>query len=132
MTTRKTISTVHLPSASAETLERCLVNFVAAANGNDRVKSILRGWNPLIVIHAIDTGRSFHFAVNDLAVSEPVMGEASAPHEVILEAEEELLRKIFTGAMNPVRAHMDGILAAFATDRDNVKLDAICMVLWGM
>jgi hypothetical protein len=39
---------------------------------------------------------------------------------------------VFTGALNPVRANLDGELAVFASDRDNVKLDAVCMVLWGM
>jgi hypothetical protein len=106
--------------------------FVAAVNGNVRVKKILQGWNPTITVRASDTDEQIHFCVTETVLSAAVPGAGRASHLVTLEATQETLRKVFTGTLNPVRANLDGELAVFASDRDNVKLDAVCMVLWGM
>jgi hypothetical protein len=119
-------------SLRTSALHDCLDRFVAAVNGNLRVKKILKDWNPLIVLETTDTGEQFHFRVAETVLSRPEPGDTSAPHRVALQATEEILRAVFSGDVNPVQAHLAGDLAVFANDRDNVKLDAICLVLWGL
>jgi hypothetical protein len=113
-------------------LGRCLGSFVAAVNDNPRIAKILKDWNPAIAIEATDTGEHLDFQVRGSVVSERKPDGGPVPHRVALQATEETLCRVFSGAVNPVQAHLAGRLAVFATDRDNVKLDAICMVLWGI
>ena len=121
-----------LAPTSATALGQCLGQFVAAVNDNPRIKKILKDWNPLVVLQTTDTDEQLHFRIAETTVSMPSPGDAEAPHRIVLQATEETLRSVFSGVVNPVQAHLAGELAVFATDRDNVKLDAICLVLWGL
>jgi hypothetical protein len=121
-----------LVSEQKRTLQPCLADFVAKVNGTASVKRILKGWNPTINVQASDTGEKFNFNVKDSMLSQPVVGEGQAGHLITLQALESVLCQVFTGALNPVRANLDGNLAVFANDQDGVKLDAVCLVLWGM
>lgn len=113
-------------------LEDCLLDFVARVNDAAAVKRILKGWNPTINVQASDSGETFNFSVASSVLSQPVAGEGKAAHLITLQATESVLCQVFTGALNPARANLDGKLAVFANDQDGVKLDAVCLVLWGM
>lgn len=111
-------------------LRESIVRFVEDANGNAKVKKIISGWNPNIMVTSLDS---------DLAITVQVRGgeltlmdgtHASA-HAITLEARDEVLSRIFVGKTNPAEESIDGHLQVYGDARDQIKLDVLTMVLWG-
>ena len=120
-----------MKSAPQDSLKQCLLDFIEKVNSHARMESLLKGWEPTIVIDATDASAAYSLVVRRSQVVHLVEGTVEADHCVQLQADAEVLMKIFSGQLNPARAHMDGQLAAFGSDRDQVKLDAISLILWG-
>ena len=118
--------------SAAPPLMGSVSGFVAAVNDNSRIRRILQGWSPTITVRATDTDEQVHFSVAGALLSPPVSGAGDAAHLVTLQGTQDTLCKVFGGSLNPVRANLDGRLAVFASERDSVKLDAVCLVLWGV
>jgi hypothetical protein len=115
-----------------ETLLASLESFRDLANGNARVKPLIKGWNPWIVVNATDTSLEYSLEVRDMAMHAIVPGKQQGEHVILVQAAEEMLKEIFRGTRNPAEAVLDGDLAVFGTDKDQVKLDAISLILWGL
>lgn len=121
-----------MTSAEQDNLKQCLLGFIEKVNSHTRMKFLLKDWEPTIVIDTTDTEAAYSLVVKGSRVADLVEGTLEADHCVQLQAESEVLMKIFSGKLNPARAHMDGQLAAYGSDRDQVKLDAISLILWGI
>ena len=121
-----------MSAPSTRSLAATLEAFRGQVNADTRLDAILRGWEPVIIVEVRDSQWRRHLTVRDrriVAISEaPVEG---AHHVVHLRSSEALLSAIFAGERNPTEAFMDGDLEVFANDKDQVKLDAISLVLWG-
>jgi hypothetical protein len=113
------------------TLEQCLHDFSVRANAHARVRTLLKDWNRTIVIEPAGT-QAMTLSVANQEISAPTAGASEDGEAILLRADEDVLRHIFTGRLNPARAHLDGQLQVFADDRDQVKLDAISLILWGL
>jgi len=113
-------------------LAECLSAFVRSVNTHPTIARLLKGWEPLIAIEATDDGQRFHLRVRDCRLAEVGAGEADAEHTVLMRGEQAVLVEVFSGALNPARAYLEGRLEVFGSDRDQIKLDAISLVLWGM
>jgi hypothetical protein len=94
--------------------------------------SLLAGWEPVIVLETQDADQVVSLTVQAGRIVEVTSGARDAEHKIFVQAEEEVLRQVFSGLLNPARAHLDGTLAVFGTERDKVKLDAISLILWGI
>jgi len=113
--------------------ETTLQHFKQQFNSNEKVKKLVRNWNRLILLTAKDTGSKYGLVVkNDEMVEVRRAGEADGDADdlVHLEADESVLKDIFSGKYNPATALLDGALAVFSLDRDKVKLEALAMVIW--
>lgn len=110
-----------------------LDDFKVRFNTNPRVKKLVDGWNRLVVLDACDTGRKFGLVVSNKELTEVrtlTEFDDEADDLVHLQADESILRRIFSGAYNPATALTDGNLAVFSKDRDKVKLEALAMLIW--
>jgi putative sterol carrier protein len=110
-----------------------LLEFRQRFNTNDKVKKLIKNWNRLILLSAKDTGSKYGLVVrNDemVEVRSASNADDDADELVHLEADESVLRDIFSGKYNPATALLDGALAVFSADRDKVKLEALAMVIW--
>jgi hypothetical protein len=108
-----------------------LSRFQEQVNQHARLRTLLRGWDKQVQIEASDTGQSYRLAFEDarlVAVTERAEGVAS---DIILRADAGTLHAMFDGTQNPATLFLNGELQVFATDKDQVKLDAIALVLWG-
>jgi hypothetical protein len=116
--------------SAMETLEQCLTTFSQKVNQNTRLKGVLRGWDRVLQIEAVDTQQEkFVMEFRDASIVSLARGSVeSAP--IVMRAEEQLLREIFAGDTNPAIAFLDGTLQIFANDRDQVKLEAISLLIW--
>lgn len=119
-------------NVAQSSLEQCLHDFRARFNENVRVKKLIKGWNRTILIDPTDADTQFTIVVDDLSIVGIQPGAAAEDDELVhVQASEETLKRIFTGAYNPAHALIDGALAVFSSERDKVKLEAITMVIWG-
>lgn len=119
--------------ASDVDYEATLQRFKQQFNSNDKVKKLVKNWNRLILLSAKDTGTRYGLVVKDTEMVEvrPAGdGDDSSDELVHLEADESVLKDIFSGKYNPATALLDGALAVFSPDRDKVKLEALAMVIW--
>jgi putative sterol carrier protein len=117
----------------AEAYRNVLDDFQQRFNTNPRVKKLVTGWNRLVLLDAVDTGSSYGLVIDSEVLSEvKSIREEDADDEglVHLQAEESVLKEIFSGKYNPATALTDGALAVFSKERDKVKLEALAMVIW--
>jgi putative sterol carrier protein len=119
-------------TSEATKLEMSLQAFSGRFNSNERVRKLIKGWNRSVMLEATDTGSHFSLIISDLALTEVKKGLIQGDPPIHLQAEEDVLRRVFTGEYNPAAALMDGALAVFSDERDKVKLEAIAMVVWGV
>ena len=113
--------------------EAVLYDFKARFNTNARAQKLVQGWNRLILLEATDTGTSYGLIVDGQVLKDVRrLSETDEQDEatVHLQAEEQVLKEIFSGRYNPATALTDGALAVFSPDRDKVKLEALAMVIW--
>ena len=116
---------------STSTVAEVLEQFRSRVNADSRLESILRGWEPVIVVEDLGTGWTRFLLVRGCRIAEIRPDCDDAAHVVHLRASPEVLTAVFDGRLNPTDAFLNGDLQVFATDRDQVKLDAISLVLWG-
>lgn len=109
-----------------------LVDFQAKVNENERIERILNGWSPNIVVEPRGADEEYTMVVAQSKITEVLDGRQTAEHLVHVAAEPDVILQVFTGELNPSEAVLDGILSVFASDKDQVKLDAITLVLWGI
>ena len=114
------------------TQEACLHDFRDRFNGNARVKKLINGWNREILVEPLDAPTPYTMTIADLELTTVCTGMRGGDGQVHLQADEEVLKRIFTGDYNPATALIDGALAVFSAERDKVKLEAIAMVIWGL
>lgn len=111
-------------------LKESVGKFVEDVNGNGRVRKLMAGWNPSIVVTSTDTGTTVTVEVRDM-VTRMIEERREAEHLIEVQAEEKVLVDVFTGKSNPSYEVLDGNLQVFGSDKDQVKLDAITLILWG-
>ena len=113
-------------------LHECLGSFVRSVNDNARMATLLKGWEPDLLIEATDSGQQFRYRVRACRIGEIDGGCADAGDNVLLRSDSATLARVFSGDLNPARAYLEGSLEVFGSDRDQIKLDAISLVLWGV
>jgi hypothetical protein len=112
-----------------ESLESVLREFGDKVNAHPRLRRMLAGWDRDTLVRAVDTGATFLMKFADSRVTEIVAAPEQST-DVDIRADEAVLRDVFSGRENPAQLFLDGTLQVYASDRDQVKLDAITMVLW--
>ena len=115
------------------TLEECLQDFRDRFNDNERVKKLIAGWNRDVLVEPLDAPTAYTMTIENLAMTSVSPGiSADGENQVHMQADEDILKRIFTGDYNPATALIDGNMAVFSAERDKVKLEAIAMVIWGL
>ena len=119
--------------AATATLEECLTDFRERFNDNARVKKLIVGWNRDILVEPLDADTAYTMVIQDLEMAAVTPGiNEGQDGQVHMQADEDILKRIFTGEYNPATALIDGNMAVFSEERDKVKLEAIAMVIWGL
>lgn len=113
-------------------LKATLEDFQSKVNAHDRIKRILDNWAPNIFIEPRGADESYTLICADKQITDIKDGRVEADHFVHLAAEPAVILQVFSGQLNPSEAVLDGVLSVFASDKDQVKLDAITLVLWGI
>ena len=106
------------------------MEFSSRVNNSGRIQSLLKDWNRTLSIEAEDApSESYVLVFRDCAVVSVCRGRDESA-SIIMRAPVQLLGEVFSGRTNPAMAFLEGQLQVFADDRDQVKLDAISLLLW--
>jgi len=119
--------------AATSTMEEVLTDFRDRFNDNARVKKLIVGWNRDILVEPLDADTAYTMVIENLEMTSVTPGiNEGHDGQVHMQADEDILKRIFTGEYNPATALIDGNMAVFSEERDKVKLEAIAMVIWGL
>lgn len=107
-----------------ETLEA----FKEKVNTNENVRKLIKNWNPNVTVSS-DT-ENFTMIIRDQVMEQVATEKLESDHTIEIEADEDTLIDVFNGTYNPSKAVLDGELAVFGQDQDQMKLDIIAVFLW--
>jgi hypothetical protein len=113
-----------------DTLEHALCHFRDLVNAHPRMKTLLKGWDRAAVVATEDAGETFTIEFKDCRIISIQPGVVVDNAAIKLKATLRTLTDIFLGALNPASEFLDGRLQVVASDKDQVKLDAITLLLW--
>ena len=112
------------------TLFDSLSAFRDKANTSPRVQRIAAGWSQRLYVECTDSEQRLCLEVRDGALS-PVDRAGTPGEGLLIRGTEALLTDMFNGQVHPLGAYNDGLLEVYGEQRDQVKLDAISLVVWG-
>lgn len=113
-------------------LINCLSKFQNSVNENDNVKKLLKDWEPLIIIQCTDAAECYSMIIKNRLVTDIIPEKKLSNYQIIVEGEINTLVRVFSGSLNPAEAVLDGELAVYGSDKDQLKLDALSLIIWGM
>lgn len=100
---------------------------------NPRIARMIKGWEPVLVLYANDKDISYYVKFENGLVSDIKQGKPKhVEHVIEIDGHYAELLNIFTGATNPAQSFLKGDIKVFSNEKDQVKLDAISLVLWGI
>jgi len=102
--------------------------FVQACNDNERLRTMNRDWDRVVVVKPDDADEELwiQYRAGTAALVDPA-GEA----DLTVQAASSVLADIFSGAMAPTEPYMNGELRVFGTQDDVMRLDIISLLIWG-
>lgn len=113
-------------------LHAVLVRFAAQVNANTRIRSLIKGWTPPFVVEGRDTGEAMAVLLDGTQIAGiEVLDCEPDSHALVLRGDAHTLIEVFEGRLSPLVAYSDGLLEVYGEQRDQIKLDAIALVLWG-
>jgi len=112
-------------------LRDTLESFKDRANANPRVHALIRTWQPKIVVKANTSQQVFTMKVAAGRIADIASGDGGDDESIFVSASDDLIRGVFSGTKNPMKEYTDGRLTVLGDEADKIKLDAICLVLWG-
>jgi hypothetical protein len=120
-------------SNAEPSVRACLESFRTLVNGHARVRKLIKGWEPVVFVEPTDLDERYYLHVRSSEITQITASCDSEPeHLVHVRGPTRELTAVFSGRKSAARAVLDADLEVFAIDRDQVKLDAISMILWGV
>lgn len=111
-----------------------LEKFQADVNTNAHIQRIVKGWNTDVLLEESDSEDSYRLLINDGKIEQIVYSTTNpneeAPMKIVGDA--AIMRGLFNGKVNGIRANNEGLIAIYGAMGDQVKLDAIALILWGI
>ncbi len=96
-------------------------------NANERLRRMLRGWDRVVHLVAVDTGDRFTVVVRDQTLAELAVGDDTVA-DLIVTATSEDFTDLFWGDLNPSEKYMSGEITLAGAQEDVMRLDAMSMV----
>lgn len=114
----------------SDDLHSALLHFQSLVNANSRVQQLLESWERLVSVEGEDSDERYSVLFDHGEITTVRPPTPADEPDITLRAQSALLCEVFTGAKNPATEFLDGTLQVLASDRDQVKLDAISLLIW--
>lgn len=113
-------------------LAALLDDFAGQFNGHASLRSMLAGWNPQFFIQGRDHGGTYQIHIEQGQVARVTEAHDEPDDDALLmRADFDILQQIFSGRLRPLGAYTDGLLEVYGSQKDQIKLDVIALVVWG-
>jgi len=111
-----------------------LEQFKADVNANAQIQRIVKGWDTEIMLEEKDTQDSYFLKVKGGRVVDVShhLRNTEPQCETRISGAKTIIQGLFEGKVNPIRATNNGELEIYGAMSDQVKLDAIALILWGV
>ncbi|WP_424195192.1 hypothetical protein ACMYR3_05255 [Ampullimonas aquatilis] len=110
-----------------------LQHFQSRMNASAPVQKMSKGWSPLIYVQSNDDAHCFALQIEEGQLKNITPSNDDIDEDdLLLRADHELLVRIFKGQANPLREWSNGTLEVYGPQKDQGKLDAVSMILWGL
>ncbi|WP_432719541.1 hypothetical protein R0381_000325 [Jeongeupia wiesaeckerbachi] len=111
-----------------------LEDFKLQVNANPHIQRVVKGWSTDIVLEESDTATAYWMNVAAGQIGQIQQGEIANGNDspIRIAGDGATLRAVFEGRINGIRANNDGLLEIYGPMHDQVKLDAIALILWGI
>jgi hypothetical protein len=120
-----------MSSQTIDEVRSALDAFHARAAGSRAVEKLIARWDRLVEVRVLsERARSFFLRSAGGRMLPPAIA-SPAEADVVVAADATTLARIFRGEVNPARAHLDGDLQVFGSQRDQLVLDSIVLLIWG-
>ena len=111
-----------------------LEKFKIDVNANLQIQRIVKGWSTEILLEEKDASTSYFLDVKDGKIDSVRQFEKGSDpdHQTKIVCDREIMQGLFEGRVNAIRANNDGLVEIYGGMSDQVKLDAIAIILWGV
>ena len=93
---------------------------------------MLKDWRPEFFIQTADEAETFRIEFRDGQVEHVAkVGDEPGDGALLLRGDGTILDRVFNGTLSPLKAYTDGALEVYGSQKDQIKLDAIALVVWG-
>lgn len=118
-------------SLTSSSLLTVMEEFCVRCNESTAVGKLIKRWTRTIELQVCNDSKLSCFIASESGfVKISAVNQESAP-DMTITAESEILTKIFCGALNPARAHLDGDVQVYGSQKDQLVLDSIVLLIWG-
>lgn len=111
-----------------------LEQFKADVNSNAQIQRIVKGWNTDVALETRDADACWRLCITEGRIGHIAPGGGAAfddcPMRIV--GDSAVMRGLFEGKINGIRANNDGLIEIYGPMGDQVKLDAIALILWGI
>ena len=112
-------------------LHSALDGFSLRANANTNVRQLARAWRTQLYVQATDSPDCFRLQVADGVIVGIEQVEPPVHETLLLRGGADLLESMFNGQVHPLSAYTDGEIEIYGPQADQIKLDAISLLIWG-
>ncbi len=111
-----------------------LEEFKTQVNDNAHIQRIVKGWNTDVLLEESDSKSRYRLAIEDGKIQEVQVCEPNTSFDCTMRiiGDSVIMQGLFAGRVNGIRANNEGLLSIYGPMNDQVKLDAIALILWGL
>lgn len=106
------------------------MSFAEQCNQSKAVKKFIANWDRQVEVRTLDTTGRYSLITKAGQVQVAATDNCERP-QLTITAEQEILEQVFSGELNPARAHLDGELQVYGSQKDQLILDAVVLLIWG-
>ncbi|MGI8609501.1 MAG: SCP2 sterol-binding domain-containing protein [Candidatus Dormibacteria bacterium] len=115
--------------AEAAELAEALADYQQRCNANERLRRMLRNWDRVVHLAAVDNDLRFTMLVRDTRITSVEMGLVGRP-DIVVRATSEDFCDMFWGDLNPAEKYLNGDIKLEGSADDVMRIDAMSMVMF--
>jgi hypothetical protein len=112
-------------------LGHALREFSVRVNGHSHVRALARKWQTSLYVQGLDSPECFRLVLEEGQIVKIEPTEPPTHDTLLLRGDTQVLESVFSGRLHPLSAYNEGQLEMYGPQADQIKLDAISLLIWG-
>jgi hypothetical protein len=112
-------------------LQNAIEAFAQRVNANPHVLKLTEALQTQLHVEVLEAGECFRLPVVEGAITGVERVPAPQHETLLLRGRAAVLEAIFEGRMHPLAAFNQGELEVYGPQPDQIRLDAISLLIWG-